>query len=271
MCWCRCWWPSPAPRIEQAESAALAKAAEQSSEVQSLREDAQRRTEQLKQSRTRRRSSLPTPGSSWAISKTIRGDCGRSSRNMKRPTQTSIEWEMTAINNSPNPRRNWSNFNRNSERPSGNWMRRGEPRPGGPPRMPWSPMKAQTRRTAGRSTSNVSHSIVIQPEGVEFTVADFEGPRDRAIRWRLPCAAREYMLSQSSFDPKAGEPYPLLLVRPQGIAAYYAARAAMKSWGGDFGYELIDDNWKLSFQPPDARLAESLKQVSPRRGKTRNG
>ena len=62
----------------------------------------------------------------------------------------------------------------------------------------------------------------------------------------------------------------MLLVRPKG-SRYYAARAAMKSWGGDFGYELIDDDWKLSFQPPDARLANPSSKLSPRGGKTRNG
>ena len=32
----------------------------------------------------------------------------------------------------------------------------------------------------------------------------------------------------------------------------------MKSWGSDFGYELIGDDWKLAYQPPDPRLAEVL-------------
>ena len=74
-------------------------------------------------------------------------------------------------------------------------------------------------------------------------------------------AAREYLLAQQDFDPQIGEPYPMLLVRPQGIAAYYAARAAMNSWGSDFGYELVGDDWKLAYPPPDPRLAEVLRQM----------
>ena len=35
----------------------------------------------------------------------------------------------------------------------------------------------------------------------------------------------------------------------------------MKSWGFDFGYELIDDGWKLAYPPPDPRLAELMRQV----------
>ncbi len=105
-------------------------------------------------------------------------------------------------------------------------------------------------------------AVVLQPEGIELTEADFEGPLGpgnplaAALR-----AAREYMLAQRDFDPQAGEPYPMLLVRPEGISAYYAARAAMKSWGGDFGYELVGDDWKLAYPPPDPRLADVVRQA----------
>jgi hypothetical protein len=105
-------------------------------------------------------------------------------------------------------------------------------------------------------------ALILQPEGIELTEADFEGPLGpgnplaAALR-----AVREYLLRQRDFDPNIGEPYPLLLVRPEGINAYYAARAAMKSWGSDFGYELIDKDWKLAYQPPDPRLADLVRQV----------
>ena len=65
------------------------------------------------------------------------------------------------------------------------------------------------------------------------------------------------MLANRSFDPQRdGEPYPLLLVRPNGIAAYYAAREAMKSWATEFGYEFVNADWKLSYQTPDPQLAQ---------------
>lgn len=114
-------------------------------------------------------------------------------------------------------------------------------------------------------------AVVLQPEGIRLTASDFEGPLGpgnplaSALR-----AAREHLLAQREFDPKAGEPYPMLLVRPEGINAYYAARTAMKSWGADFGYELIGDDWKLAYQPPDAQLAAAMQQVvvSARREQT---
>ena len=105
-------------------------------------------------------------------------------------------------------------------------------------------------------------SIVLQPEGIELVGEDFDGPlgpgNPLAATLR---AANEYIQSRPGYDYEAGEPYPMLLVRPEGISAYYVARAAMTSWGADFGYELIGEDWNLAFQQPDPRLAETLRQV----------
>jgi hypothetical protein len=106
-------------------------------------------------------------------------------------------------------------------------------------------------------------AVVLQPEGIAFFVHDFEGPMGPSN----PLAAalrtvREYLLSQKGFDPQRdGEPYPLLLVRPDGIVAYYAARAAMKSWGPEFGYEFVEADWKLAYQPPDPQLALAVNEA----------
>jgi hypothetical protein len=103
-----------------------------------------------------------------------------------------------------------------------------------------------------------SDAVVLQPEGVVFRYDDLLGssgpgnPLAAALR-----AAREYLLDAGRFDPeKQGEPYPLLLVRPSGIDSYEAARIAMRSWGSEFGYELIDEDWKLEFGTPDPKLAQ---------------
>lgn len=101
--------------------------------------------------------------------------------------------------------------------------------------------------------------IVLQPEGVVLTSEDFEGPLGpsnplaSALR-----AAREHMARNRRTDGgEMGEPYPLLLVRPDGIVAYWMARAALESWGSDFGYELVDADWKLDFKAPDTELARN--------------
>jgi hypothetical protein len=43
--------------------------------------------------------------------------------------------------------------------------------------------------------------------------------------------------------------------------AYYAAREAIQSWGSDFGYQLVDEDWTLTFPPRDPTLAEVEKRA----------
>ncbi|MGQ9762923.1 MAG: hypothetical protein ACUVQH_13535 [Thermogutta sp.] len=104
--------------------------------------------------------------------------------------------------------------------------------------------------------------VILQPEGIRFTVEDFLGPLgpgnplDAALR-----AIREELLTRKAFDPSGGEPYPLLIVRPDGIEAYYAARAALTSWGAEFGYELVEQDWELTYPERDPGLAEIVLQA----------
>ena len=101
--------------------------------------------------------------------------------------------------------------------------------------------------------------VFLQPEGIRLGPADFEGPPGpgnplaSALR-----AAREHIARSpgESGDPNV-QPYPLLLVRPSGVMAYYAARESIQSWGSEFGYQFIDEEWTLTFPPRDAALAEA--------------
>jgi len=97
------------------------------------------------------------------------------------------------------------------------------------------------------------NAVIIQPEGVVLQARDFieplvpGNPLDAAL-----LAVREF-LAQSGAIAVGGEPYPLLIVRPDGATTYSKARSAMKSWDDEFGYELIDD--KLNLKYPDAEPA----------------
>lgn len=106
-------------------------------------------------------------------------------------------------------------------------------------------------------------AIIMQPEGIEFVLSDFLGslgpgnPLDAALR-----AAREFLVRSGQIDPvREGDTYPLLLVRPDGIEAFYAARAALTSWGTEFGYELIEADWTLVYPPPQPQLAAAVREA----------
>ncbi len=102
--------------------------------------------------------------------------------------------------------------------------------------------------------------VVIHPEGFHFSESDFAAPA-----WpgnplaSVLRASREYLNAKAAKagEPEPPDPYPLLLVRPDGIAAYSAARAAITSWDSDYGYEFIAGDWKLDFPDlPDPMLAQ---------------
>ena len=99
--------------------------------------------------------------------------------------------------------------------------------------------------------------LVLQPEDIEFNEDDFAGtlgpgnPLAAGLRAAVDYANR----NRRTPEGDQGEPYPLLLIRPDGINAYYAARSALRSWGADFGYEFIDGDWKLDYGRPDPQLA----------------
>jgi len=105
-----------------------------------------------------------------------------------------------------------------------------------------------------------SDAIVLQPEGICLTEADFDGPPEaanpleRALR-----AARELLLAEKKIQGTGSdEPYPLLLVRPDGIPAYYVAREAMKSWRSEIGYELVGEDWDLEFPKADPEVGRAM-------------
>ena len=139
---------------------------------------------------------------------------------------------------------------------------------------------------------------------IVFRPDDFKARWDRAIRSMRRCGR---FASTCSAWPvrKAGEPYPLLVVRPGGVVAYGAARAALKAWDDEFGYELISrrqaarlrrarsgagdsaGNRSVAVGPPAAggagrhdaahastamsRSLRSIRRMSPRRWQSRRG
>lgn len=98
--------------------------------------------------------------------------------------------------------------------------------------------------------------VTIWPEGSRITVAQLNdstplaNPLDAALRAVRFHAMRHY--------GDSAPPYPLLVVRPDGIETYGAARKAMLDWDDQFGYELVPADVELAFSKPDANLKQRV-------------
>ncbi len=102
-----------------------------------------------------------------------------------------------------------------------------------------------------------AQGVTLQPEGVVIPLADLQppygpgNPLDAALR----TIRAEFPPSNGAVTSTA---YPLLVVRPSGIKSYVMARAAMRGWDDQFGYELIDEELELAFPEPTPGLKSKV-------------
>lgn len=105
----------------------------------------------------------------------------------------------------------------------------------------------------------------IMPENIRLTTKDFEGtlsienPLESAL-----LAKREYLRRMGAFQEtpqKEQEPYPLIIVRPDGIDYLYMVRNALLSWKSEYGYELAERDLPIVYPPNDAAMARSVAQA----------
>ena len=103
--------------------------------------------------------------------------------------------------------------------------------------------------------------VVIQPEGTLVSLVDLQqmsgpgNPLDACLR-----AIREHLFATVGAQ-SIGEPYPLLVVRPDAVRAYALARHAMTDWEDAFGYELLSAEIQLSYPQADPELARLLERT----------
>ena len=101
--------------------------------------------------------------------------------------------------------------------------------------------------------------VLIQPEGILISLSDLKppfgpgNPLDAALR----VLRHAYQQTDSTFGITQ-PPYPLLIVRPDGIKTYALAREAMSGWDDQFGYELVDSDMELTFPTSPPGLKEQL-------------
>jgi hypothetical protein len=110
----------------------------------------------------------------------------------------------------------------------------------------------------------VKDELILQPEGVRITRDDLRPPVGSGNP--LACAlraARDHMIERNPEEGKNRdtEPYPMLLIRPEGTAMFGPARKAIEAADFDFGFEPVEDHWELNFGAPDPQLANAELQA----------
>ena len=110
----------------------------------------------------------------------------------------------------------------------------------------------------------VKEGIVLQPEGVRITPEDLRSP----IGAGNPLAAalrasRDHLVKLYPNEGKGRdtEPYPLLIVRPEGLFMFDRARQAIEAGDFDLGFELVEADWKLKYPQSDPQLAAVEEQA----------
>lgn len=112
------------------------------------------------------------------------------------------------------------------------------------------------------------HGYHILPEDVWIRAGDLKGFSEKLNPLLVGVTTlHDYWThrAQTSGNQMSEEPYVLLVVRPSGTMAYYVARKLLTSFRGQNGYELVEEDWKLSMPAADptakAVLVRSIEQA----------
>ncbi|MEZ6073403.1 MAG: hypothetical protein R3C10_24795 [Pirellulales bacterium] len=102
-----------------------------------------------------------------------------------------------------------------------------------------------------------AEGVILQPEGVEIRTSELDTPfgKINPLSHAVEAANDHLMRLQHTDAGRLGVPYPLLLVRPGGVKNFYLARLAVSAATGEFGYELVEDDWQLEYPEVDEELA----------------
>jgi hypothetical protein len=114
-------------------------------------------------------------------------------------------------------------------------------------------------------------AVMLQPEQIAIPLTALaNGAAAEAFAGAIRALAAHYQERERPASQDA-QPYPLLLVRPNGIGAYYAARQAIEELDLPFGYELIEADWTLRFPEPDAQARAVALAALARRSRGTDG
>ncbi|MFG0264434.1 MAG: hypothetical protein ACF8AM_04690 [Rhodopirellula sp. JB055] len=105
-----------------------------------------------------------------------------------------------------------------------------------------------------------ANGVTIWPEDTRITYTQLlagvqsGSPRSNPLDAALRVVRQHAMQNYGDTVP----PYPLLIVRPDGIETFVAARAAMKDWDDQYGYELVPAEVDLAFPQADRVLKPKI-------------
>ncbi|MSR56644.1 MAG: hypothetical protein EXS05_03090 [Planctomycetaceae bacterium] len=101
------------------------------------------------------------------------------------------------------------------------------------------------------------------PENVTVAGDELEGFREsfNPLLMGTQALLRYWNLRRRESGGDEPEPYVLLIVRPSGSLAYYLARQLLTPVGAHFGYELVEEDWKLALPDPDPQAVAALRDA----------
>ena len=96
------------------------------------------------------------------------------------------------------------------------------------------------------------NGVRMEPEGIAIAIDDLAKANEslNPIDALLRHSRLHYQRHRGDTEP----PYPLLVVRPDGIDTYLMCRRLMSDWDDQFGYEMVGDNIDLAFPAEDPKL-----------------
>ncbi len=110
----------------------------------------------------------------------------------------------------------------------------------------------------------VNEGVILQPEGVRIAADDLRPPigAGNPLAAALRASRDHYVkLHPNEGKGRDTEPYPLLLVRSDGLYMFDRARQAIEAGDFDLGFELVEEDWKLKYPQPDPQLA-GIEQIA---------
>ncbi|MSR30710.1 MAG: hypothetical protein EXR99_04315 [Gemmataceae bacterium] len=99
--------------------------------------------------------------------------------------------------------------------------------------------------------------IMFHPDGMLFSPK--ENPGELASELRHRTGLLRALLQATKDDPNP-VPYLMILIRPKGIAHYWNFQAILKQFDLEFGYELVDQEWKIAI--PEEHSAPAPKVLA---------